>query len=128
MKKFLLKDEDIFFEHDGEEFCVADIIVAELLNNEVLMCLGAQDQDGKSTIGIFLNCSDVFAWGCADCEPITQEDLPSLYRMCRADPKYGDIKWVCKKANLQPQRALADIMKAAGCWEPWMDELGKNNG
>jgi hypothetical protein len=55
------------------------------------------DDDGRLQLAV--NCSDTFAWGCADCESIGPDDVP-LLRQC-----------------------LADLKAADGCGEIWLAEL-----
>lgn len=31
-------------------------------------------------VRFFVNCNDLFDWGCADCEPLTPENFPELER------------------------------------------------
>ena len=33
-----------------------------------------------------VNCNDVFAWACADSEPLLREEVPHLYELHMADP------------------------------------------
>jgi hypothetical protein len=67
--------------------------------------------DGDKLL-LSIDCSDTFAWGCADCEGVDYEDLPML-RQClddlKAADKYGDM-WLaelycCRKRKMRPMNA-----------------------
>ena len=82
------------------------------------------NKDGK-TIVLFANCSDVFAWGCADAEDVSnEEELKSLYDYCE---KYGGYEgrtiWACMKRKEQPQAPVAKYLKSANCWPIELDSL-----
>ena len=72
----------------------------------------------------FMNCSDVFAWACADCEPFDLSELEKFYRMSLG--KWGTLKWVCIKRNQQPQPPIIKDMKAQGAWDETMEALPAN--
>jgi hypothetical protein len=119
----------LFFMVNGKEYCDECEVCAELLKQEVLICINVSDHDeytGETirTIGLWVNCSDLFAWGTADAEPITTQELSELYK---ASLSLGGVdKWCCKKRGLQPQRAVAKDWKERGLWEPWLDDLEPN--
>jgi hypothetical protein len=130
--------EDVFFQALGKEFCDTEKAVSILLEKRILFCNTREyvEKVGKptntyiiepKTIVLFVNCNDLFMWGCADAECITVEEIPILYRMWKKESGYGVDKWVCKKRNLQPQKLVRDEMKKANVWEDWMDKLDKNN-
>lgn len=54
-----------------------------------------------------LCCNDAFFWGCADCEEITVEDIPSL-RQAHADSKQfnGQLLFIARKRGERPQGAM----------------------
>lgn len=85
------------------------------------------DEKQYTTTVLFVNCNDVFAWGCADSEPITDEEIPNLYRFHAADNKWGSLKWVCQKRNLQPQMPIIRDMKLEGVWDDMMENLPEQN-
>ncbi len=91
--------------------------------------------DGDGRLWLSMMCSDTFAWGCADCEGITADDLPTL-RQCLADltaaDRFGAI-WLaelycCRKRGMRPMnvwikrvpqrddmpQAVLDLIMAAG--------------
>jgi hypothetical protein len=50
--------------------------VLSLFEDEQESVMWRVQQDG--TVRFFATCSDVFHWGCADCEEITEANLPVL--------------------------------------------------
>ena len=88
----------------------------------------------KPTTVIFLNCNDVFAWGCADGEDLLNDDeldieKNELYRLViyvLENRKWGSTKWVCWKRNMQPQKPVADSMKKDEAWDDFMESLPPN--
>lgn len=100
-------------EHDWrfEEYMLADLILSDnlFLNNELLL----------------VNCNDVFAWGCADAEPISLLDIPDVYQASKT--MYGIVKWVCKRRSLQPQKPYIKAIKNGNEWDESMEALPKNS-
>jgi hypothetical protein len=114
---------------------------AELLAMAILMAEGvcfmnnAKLEDPKNdnwNTVIYVLCNDIFAWGCADAESISNSDgdddseVLDLYRMHREDSMWGSAKWCCKKRKSKPQRAVIDAMKKAGVWDEVMESLPDN--
>jgi len=75
---------------------------------------------------LFLGCNDVFAWACADAEPVMMDDLYKIYERVQENEIYGSTVWVCIKRNMQPQPPLKAVMKRKGYWPEIMDTLPKN--
>ena len=87
------------------------------------------------TVCVFVNVSDVFAWGCTDSEHITfgehdgePSELRNLVNDVLEDEAWGAAKWACKKRNMQPQAAVIKQMKEAGVWDDVMEGLRENPG
>lgn len=79
------------------------------------------------TMVVFLNCSDVFAWGAADAEQIRSEtELKRLVAHLRRDPIYGSLKWACQSRSEQPQSPWIRTLKEAGAWTPLLERLPPN--
>jgi len=93
-------------------------------NSRHYLCLDGSKQP-KTTV-IFANCNDVFEWGCADAETITIDEFPELYRLHEENKRWGAMKWVCKKRNLQPQKPIVIDMKKDGYWDKELESLEKN--
>ncbi len=59
----------------------------------------------------FINCNDLFAWACSDCEEVTAADIDDLdqaYKDADAAEKifHGGLLWVCRKRKMRPQGAF----------------------
>lgn len=87
---------------------------------KVLACFSKHDihdylfwrvKDGA--VEFFVNCNDVFFWGCADAEDLTADSLPILEQAVidttAAVPHYGDIfatdLFVSRMRGMRPQTA-----------------------
>jgi len=63
---------------------------------------------------IFLNMNDMFAWGCADAEDITYDELKDVYMHFEKNPEWGPVIWVSKKRRQLPQQPVIDMMIKGG--------------
>lgn len=102
-----------------------------LTNDTVFLNNGRNWFNEELTTCVYVNASDVFVWGSADGENILASDeddseILALYNLVKEDQKYGDIKWLCKKRNEQPQDPLKDRMIAAGSWNEELEALPVN--
>jgi len=85
------------------------------------MGTAAQAEDGSWTeinrdrLHFFVDCSDVFAWGTADCEPIDLDtDLDTLEQavgeaealLGRYRGQDGFVLWVARKRRMRPQGGM----------------------
>jgi hypothetical protein len=101
--------------------------LAHLLMNEVVFLNSHWwkhdwPDEAKKVTSINVNCNDVFAWGCADAEPMMHEDIESLYRMWKKDPQWGASVWCILRRNEMPQKPVYDAIKKAGIWD--LDQMG----
>lgn len=130
-------EESMFVTVDGEEYCDNERALACLLHDGVCFTNERpyfhpfkQSPDRSAadgnTVVIYVNCNDVFMWACADAEDLPQSEIGNLYRMWEADKKWGPIKWCCQQRDLQPQKPMADAMKAEGSWDDEMERLRPN--
>lgn len=74
------------------------------------------------TIVLFVNCNDVFYWGCADAEPLPLSELRRLYEMWRESPA-GPTRWCCLRRGMRPQHPVMDDMRKAGTWTADLEAL-----
>ena len=141
--------DDFIFKYgkeDDEKAFEKDKALAYLLEKEVLFSntrpyienpydpIEERVLSESSTIVIFVNCNDVFAWGCADAETITGGDnadfeTNELYRLTSYvinNEKWGSTKFACWKRNLQPQKPVIDDMKKDEVWDDFIESLPKN--
>lgn len=129
-------DNKIFMMIDGEEECNEERALAELLLDDVLFSNGrkyVEDSFGEEnriepeTTVLFVNCNDIFMWGCADAECLPHDEIGNLYKMWEKDKTWGAAKWCCKRRNLQPQEPVIESMKKSGSWDSDMENLPKNS-
>ncbi len=84
------------------------------------------------TICVYVLVSDIFAWGCADAEPIvcndgeTPNEIIDLYKLQKENGFWGLVEWVCVKRNMQPQYAVKLDMIKEGYWNDTMETLTPN--
>jgi hypothetical protein len=56
-------------------------------------------------------CSDVFYWGCADCEPVESlEDIELLIKSCKEASFDGAILYCARKRGMRPQGAMYKLL------------------
>lgn len=93
------------------------------------------DLSEDSTIVVFVNCNDVFAWAYADGEEVSfseyveegkVNELYDLLRLHLENKKWGSIKWVCLKRNMKPQSPIVRDMKKEGYWDTELESLPEN--
>lgn len=91
-------------------------IEALLLNDDIDLHV----KDGK--VFATYNSGDIFAWGYADCEKITDEMWDDVYEACQTP--YGIISYHCRRYNEKPQWPIEKDMREAGCWD--LEDLPEN--
>ena len=109
------KENEIIFKQDQA--------LARLLAEKIIF---VQSDKEKKVFNFYVGCNDIFAWACADCEPLRYEDVQSLYDMYIKDKSWGSAKWCCVKRNEQPQGPVINLMKKCGAWDEQMEALKKN--
>lgn len=75
---------------------------AEIENHLLSDNLSLAVCDGECKL--WVNCSDLFYWACADAEDFTIEDLPEFNRALAESPEHGTLLWCCRKCGMRPQR------------------------
>jgi hypothetical protein len=98
--------------------------VAHLLINEVVSLYGfwhdgEDDKVGRrlNAVQLSVNCSDVFAWGCADAEPLPFTAIPTAYAMWQHDEVWGLAAWCVMRRKQMPQPPVEKLIRAAGVWD-----------
>ena len=118
----------------GDDELTEEQMLAEMLaaDNAVLFLADAEsgpffssDHPSKLALRIMVNCNDLFAWACADAEPLPLSEVANLYRMWKADPHYGADRWCCLRRNLAPQAPVERNWRKHGTWDAQMDTLPK---
>jgi hypothetical protein len=68
--------------------------------------------DEYAPVTFFVECSDLFAWGTADLEPVTPEAVDELARafaevtaITDGDPTYAGSLYACRRRGSRPQGA-----------------------
>lgn len=87
---------------------------------------GSKFEDSGEGIVVFVNCNDVFAWGCADAEELPHDEVVNLFMEWHKSNRWGPVRWVCFRRNEKPQAPVARDMKAAGAWDERMEALPDN--
>lgn len=82
----------------------------------------AWPEDARNAISVNVNCSDIFAWACAEAETLPHDQIEPLYRMWRKDPTWGAAIWCIQRRKEMPQRPVADRIRKAGIWD--LDSMG----
>jgi hypothetical protein len=84
------------------------------------------DEEFKKLFSINLNCSDVFAWGCADTESFVFSELEDVFNHYEKDNNWGTEVWCIKKRNMLPQQPVFDKIQKDGIWDLTQMNLEKN--
>lgn len=98
----------------GECAHVGDIIAALLKKGTLFLFDG--EVEGKPCMFIAVNCNDLFAWACADCEYVDEKGVVELWKEVCDDPKWGSTRWSCLHRGQPPQKPIRERMKAEGAW------------
>ncbi len=103
----------------------AQALALLLLTEDVILL----NNDGRIVPEV--DCSDVFAWGCADAEDLPllgfgdEREAPfwDLYERVRACPKWGSTQWCILRRGRRPQAPVEKRMREEGAWLPQFDEF-----
>lgn len=67
--------------------------------------------DEYAPITLFINCNDVFLWGCSDCEEVTPDNI-AILEQCVKDVeliterrRHAEVLFCCRVRNMRPQGA-----------------------
>jgi hypothetical protein len=119
--KYQLSDDNITrVRYSSLGFNHSKAIAYLILANILFTGEGTLHADGVPDIGavvMTIDCSDVFVWGCSDCDILeSEEDLELLYNMYKKDPKHGSDVFCCIKRKLMPQPPVERKIREAGIW------------
>ena len=99
-------------------------IVGEMLADEAISINFVQE---ALTVQMHFSTSDLFAWGVADSQNITDDDdLRMLYRAYRASGLDGMQILVCIREKEKPQWPVEEMWHKAGLWTPELESLPDN--
>jgi hypothetical protein len=137
-----IKDSDVYWEmKSGKDSCPdnpsTEMIFEEELALARLLAEGvvhmnshwfeeSWPDEAKKTVYLGVICNDIFAWACADSEPLEYAEIQSLYDAWIADKTWGSSKWCAIKRNQKPQMPVIEAMKRDGAWDETMESLGDN--
>ena len=123
----MAEEEGFITDSLGHEHCDVEHCLSVLLHDDVLFANERRFLDGKDvdgpTVVLFVNCNDLFAWGCADAESLPYDEVGKLFRMHRANAGWGSQKWCAIRRNLKPQPPAQRLMEMAGAWDAQMEAL-----
>ena len=128
--------ESAEFEYGGKTYFNRDVALALMLMNGVVFVHSFwwKEKESKWTkeeanyTSISVNCNDIFAWGCADSEPLPCDEIEKVYKIWKNDESWGTAKWCAIKRNMKPQLPVIELMKREGAWDEVMENLGPNPG
>lgn len=112
------------YESNKEPHFFEEIAITELLRAGQLWLRDHPDDPTKWML--LMNCNDVFAWGCADCEEVAYTDIKDIWDHFAKDKVWGTAVWVMKKRNEMPQKPVETIIRKEGIWDLDAMRLGKN--
>lgn len=128
-------DESKIIENVDEQMALACLLAnGTCFINTVDISNDYNITDGNKifTTAVYVLVSDIFAWGCADAEPIECNDGESpneiidLYRLQNEKGFWGLVHWVCLRRKQQPQYAVKRDMIKAGHWVDELESLSPN--
>jgi hypothetical protein len=136
LQKIKVEDATPFLsykDNDGKEvkyFWIEEALKV-LLDKEILFANSRkylfEGKEQPETLCLFVNCNDVFAWGCADAEEITYHEVEDLFNHYIEKGNWGVVIWCMKKRNLQPQFPVKQDMIKAGVWKKEFEKIGLKN-
>lgn len=102
--------------------------LALLMLEDIVVTLWAEEAGGGvHTVGLYVLCSDTFAYACADSEPIPPvgfgQDEPfwRLYDLVRKHGCQGATAWCVERRQTRPIEPVVRHLKEAGLWTNEME-------
>ena len=130
-------DEGIFEEENALAYLLTEGYVA-INSRQYLESFHEPEEKYRisknSTIVVFVNVNDKFGPG-SDAEDVSSDDgepnieTNELYRLTlyvTKNERWGSVKFVCWKRNLQPWKPIVREMKKDGAWDDFMESLPLN--
>jgi hypothetical protein len=129
-------DGDVEYLYEDEEgktrssFHEDVALAAMLLNGAINLNSNWWEDDwpkeARKGTAILVNTNDIFAWGCADAERITYEEIEQVYRYWVKDHIWGTAIWAIIREKQMPQRPVEKSIRDGGVWD--LDALQKEHG
>lgn len=107
------------YEQDGEtirEFEEERALAYLLAKGIVFVSDKWQSSTASYLISLYVDCSDVFAWGFAEGEELPFEEIETLYKYVKNDPKDGSYIWCIIQRKMMPQKPVQDAITQNGIW------------
>jgi hypothetical protein len=125
--EYLYEDDDGATKNSFDQGrALAAMLLAEAIFLNSNWWFSSWPDEAKKTVALCVNTNDVFAWGCADAENITYDQIEEVYRYWAKDPQWGTAIWAIINAKELPQRPVADSIRKAGIWD--LDALTAEHG
>lgn len=70
--------------------------------------------EAQTCINVFVSCGDTFAYACADAERLPFDQIETLYRMWRKDPRLGVTAWCVMRRKERPISPVEKYLREAG--------------
>lgn len=124
------EDNILYPGHNNEELALACLLANGVCFLNHLN--SGTEEDPRWTTCVYVDASDIFVWGCADGEDITNNDgeddseIITLYKLWKENSNLGPIKWLCLKRNEQPQRPVKEMMIKDNYWDETLENLPQN--
>ena len=64
-------------------------------------------------VRMYVDCSDLFFWACADAEEISFDELNDLSEYVSISPGFGGLMWCAKKRGMRPQKPYYKLFSKA---------------
>jgi hypothetical protein len=124
--QWTIEPTDIEWTHEDKTHFEPEGAVALMLINDVIFLNNHWFEKNwpepvRRNAALFVNCNDVFAWACADAEPLPYHQIENVYKMWCKDSEWGPAIWCMVARNQMPQKPLEKIIREAGVWN--LDEL-----
>lgn len=116
---------------DNNEYFDEQEALSEMLSEPNLLFIGGDSgpffntsTPDRNAVCVYINCNDLFYWGCADSEPLPHDKIEEAWRGWKA----GDCslnKIACVQRGMQPQNPIVEQMKKDGEWDNGFEALPK---
>lgn len=112
-----------------EDRALAQLLLEEVVFRNTFWHEKDWPEDARKGSCFYVNCNDLFMWGCSDAEPLDLSDsaqLRNLYEFWIKDRKDGAAVWCMISRSIMPQRPYEKKIRDAGIWD--LDAIQKEHG
>lgn len=96
--------DEVIYTYEDKEYALEGEAIGAMLASEQLL------YNGK----LYVNCSDIFAWGCSDAEDYVDEQLLPLFKLFKQDREWGTAMWCMIQRKERPQKPVEDAIRKSG--------------